>query len=286
MAGASSYAKVIAEGWMTGPEGKAGGEVTDADASATRSGPIVSFQNVEFRHAGGAAVVRDLSLDCAPGEVIAIVGRSGAGKSTLLKLVNRLFLPSAGQVVVQGKDTAAWDPVRLRRSIGYVLQDAALFPHLTVEENVGVVPQLEGWTPERIAARVRELLDLVGLPAPTYGGRRPAELSGGQRQRVGLARALAVNPPMLLMDEPFGALDAITRSEVRSEFSSLQKRLGTAALIVTHDINEAAVLAHRIGVMDGGVLVAVDTPAALMRNDDARVASLIASAQTTFGVAR
>lgn len=271
---------------MTSYERQAGGEVVRADAVEARPAPIVRFQNVEFRHAGGAAVVRDLSLDCAPGEVIAIVGRSGAGKSTLLKLVNRLLLPTAGQVEVQGKHTAAWDAVRLRRSIGYVLQDAALFPHLTVEENVGLVPQLEGWTPERIADRVRELLDLVGLPAPTFAGRRPAELSGGQRQRVGLARALAVNPPMLLMDEPFGALDAITRSEVRNEFTSLQKRLGTAALIVTHDISEAAVLAHRIGVMDGGVLVALDTPEGLIRNSDVRVASLIASARTTLGGAR
>lgn len=271
---------------MTNPERQAGGNLVHEEAFDAPSAPIVRFQHVEFRHAGGAAVVRDLSLDCASGEVIAIVGRSGAGKSTLLKLVNRLLLPTAGQVEVQGRATSAWDAVRLRRSIGYVLQDAALFPHLTVEENVGLVPQLEGWAPERIAARVRELLDLVGLPGATFGGRRPAELSGGQRQRVGLARALAVDPPMLLMDEPFGALDAITRSEVRNEFSALQQRLGTAALIVTHDINEAALLAHRIGVMEGGLLVALDTPDALMRSDDPRVASLIASAQTTFGRAR
>lgn len=257
---------------------------TDGGATGPGAGPIVRFCDVEFRHSGGPAVVRGVSLDCAAGEVIAIVGRSGAGKSTLLKLVNRLLIPSSGGVEVRGRATTAWDPVRLRRSIGYVLQDAALFPHLTVAENVGVVPRLEGWTPARTAARVGELLELVGLPAATFAGRRPAELSGGQRQRVGLARALAVDPPILLMDEPFGALDAITRAEVRNEFSALQRRLGTAALIVTHDIAEAASLAHRIGVMEGGELVALDTPEAIARSSDVRVASLVASARSAWGV--
>lgn len=268
---------------MTRHERQAGNRATQEGSASSSSAPIVRFQNVEFRHAGGPAVVREVSFECAPGEVIAIVGRSGAGKSTLLKLVNRLLAPSSGHVEVQGRDTTAWDPVRLRRSIGYVLQDAALFPHLTVEENVGVVPHLEGWAQERTSARVRELLELVGLPVATFGERRPAELSGGQRQRVGLARALAVDPPMLLMDEPFGALDAITRAEVRHEFIGLQRRLGTAALIVTHDIAEAAVLAHRIGVMEGGALVALAPPDALARSTDDRVASLIRSAQSAWG---
>lgn len=266
---------------MTTDEPPSGGSAdpNGADSSAA----IVRFRNVEFRHAGGPAVVRDVSFDCARGEVIAIVGRSGAGKSTLLKLVNRLLLPTSGDVEVQGRDTRSWDPVRLRRSIGYVLQDAALFPHMTIEENIGVVPHLEGWPSSRIAARVTELLELVGLPAATYAARRPSSLSGGQRQRVGLARALAIDPPILLMDEPFGALDAITRVEVRNAFIDVQRRLRTTVLIVTHDIAEASVLAHRIGVIDAGMLIALDTPDRLVRSDDARVANLIASAATAIG---
>jgi osmoprotectant transport system ATP-binding protein len=257
--------------------------IAPVDEPAHGSPAIVQFRDVEFRHGDGPAVVRGVSLACSPGEVIALVGRSGAGKSTLLRLVNRLLVPASGTVEVQGRDTREWDPVRLRRSIGYVLQDAALFPHMTVEENVGVVPRLEGWEPSRISARVHELLELVGLPAAAFASRRPAALSGGQRQRVGLARALAVDPPILLMDEPFGALDAITRAEVRNEFALVQRRLRTTVLIVTHDIAEASVLAHRIAVMDAGQLIAVDTPGRLVESGVPEVSSLVASAQLMPG---
>jgi len=241
------------------------------------TGPLVQFHDVEFSHAGGAPVVLALNLECTAGETVAIVGRSGAGKSTLLKLVNRLLLPTGGRVSVQGRDTREWDPIRLRRGIGYVLQEAGLFPHMTVEENVAVVPVLEKWDTTRIRARTRELLDLVGLPADTFAARRPGELSGGQRQRVGLARALAVDPPILLMDEPFGALDPITRTEVRREFARLKRQLGTTALLVTHDIGEALALGDRVGVMEDGRLIAFDTPARVARSEDPHVRALLDS---------
>ncbi|HUR33838.1 MAG TPA: ATP-binding cassette domain-containing protein [Vicinamibacterales bacterium] len=235
----------------------------------------VQFAAVGFSHTPGSPIVDDVSLSCLAGETVAVVGRSGAGKSTLLRLVNRLLLPTSGQVSVQGRDTATWDPIRLRRSIGYVMQDAGLFPHMTVEENVSLVPRLEQWDVARIRARTRELLELVGLPPDTYAARRPAELSGGQRQRVGLARALAVDPPILLMDEPFGALDPITRKEVRREFARLKQHLRTTALMVTHDMVEAFALADRIGVMEAGRLIALDTPDALARSADPRVQALL-----------
>src|SRR4051812_24503901 len=165
--------------------------------------PLVEFEDVEFSHSADAPIVKRVTLSCTTGHTLAIVGRSGAGKSTMLKLVNRLLLPTSGTVRVQGRDTREWDPIRLRRSIGYVMQDPGLFPHMTVEENVSVVPRLERWDHARATTRAQVLLDLVGLPADTYGARRPSELSGGQRQRVGLARALAIDPPILLMDEPF-----------------------------------------------------------------------------------
>jgi osmoprotectant transport system ATP-binding protein len=239
------------------------------------SDPLVQFDNVGFSHTAGAPILRGVTLACHSGQTTAILGRSGAGKSTLLKLVNRMLLPSSGTVRVQGRDTREWNPIRLRRSAGYVMQDAGLFPHMTVEENVGVVPRLDGWDEGRVQARSRELLDLVGLPASQYGARRPGELSGGQRQRVGLARALALDPPMLLLDEPFGALDPITRREIRAEFARLRRQLGTTALLVTHDIAEALALGDQIGVMDGGVLIALGPPELLAQHADPRVRSLI-----------
>jgi osmoprotectant transport system ATP-binding protein len=237
--------------------------------------PPVQFSNVAFTHASGQGVLRDVSLVCEAGETVAILGRSGAGKSTLLRLVNRMLLPSSGRVCVQGQATTDWDPIRLRRRIGYVLQDAGLFPHMSVAENVAVVPNLEGWEIGRVQARTGELLEMVGLAPASYAARRPAELSGGQRQRVGLARALAVDPPILLMDEPFGALDPMTRAEVRAEFVRLKRQLRTTVLIVTHDVAEAFVLADRVAVMDGGELIAVDSPARLSRSDDPRVSALV-----------
>ncbi len=238
-------------------------------------GTPVRFEEVEFRHGGRPPVLRRLTLSVDEAETVALVGRSGAGKSTLLKLVNRLLTPSAGRVIVEGRDTREWDPIRLRRRVGYVIQDVGLFPHMTVAENVAVVPRLEGWPDARVTERTRELLDLVGLPAAEYGTRRPHELSGGQRQRVGVARALAIDPPILLMDEPFGALDPLTRSEVRREFTRLAQRLRTTVLVVTHDIGEAFALGGRVGVLDAGELIAFDTPSRIGGSKDARVRSLV-----------
>jgi osmoprotectant transport system ATP-binding protein len=216
----------------------------------------------------------DLAIE--EGEVVALVGRSGAGKTTLLKLVNRLLVPDAGVVVVEGRDTREWEPIRLRRRVGYVLQDVGLFPHMTVAANIGVVPRLERWPAERTAARVDELMTLIGLDRERFAARWPDELSGGQRQRVGVARALAVDPPILLMDEPFGALDPMTRTELHAEFARIQARVRKTVMIVTHDMREAFALANRIGVLDAGRLIAYDSPQALSGSTDPRVRELLA----------
>ena len=240
--------------------------------------PSVEFRDVSFTRAGGHRVLERFDLSVDAGEVFALVGRSGAGKTTLLKLVNRLLVPDAGVVVVEGRDTREWEPIRLRRRVGYVLQDVGLFPHMTVAGNIGVVPRLEGWAPDRTAARVGELLDLIGLDRQSFGARWPDELSGGQRQRIGVARALAVDPPILLMDEPFGALDPITRTELHGEFRRIQDRLRKTVLIVTHDMREAWALADRIGVLDAGRLIACDSPESLGKSTDPRVHDLLAGA--------
>ena len=237
--------------------------------------PVVRFEEVECRYANGVTAVSALSLSVHPGEVVVLVGRSGAGKSTILKLVNRMILPQSGSVHVEGRDTREWDPIQLRRRTGYVLQDIGLLPHMTVEENVGLVPRLERWPADRIRARAHELLDLVGLPPKVFASRRPSELSGGQRQRVGVARALAVDPPILLMDEPFGALDPVTRVELQREFSTIQQKLNTTVILVTHDMGEAFALASRIGVVDGGALIVCDAPAVIARSADRRVTVLL-----------
>jgi osmoprotectant transport system ATP-binding protein len=208
---------------------------------------------------GGRVLVEDVSFSVAAGETLVLLGRSGSGKTTTLKLINRLLEPSAGEVVVAGRAAAREEPHRLRRGIGYVIQEVGLLPHLTVEQNVGLVPRLEGWSKERSAARVRELLALVGLAPAQFAGRRPHELSGGQRQRVGVARALAVDPPLLLLDEPFGALDPITRAELQHEFKGLEGRLGKAMVFVTHDVREGLLLGTRIGLMQAGRMVFLGT---------------------------
>jgi osmoprotectant transport system ATP-binding protein len=223
-------------------------------------GPAIEFKDVSFTRPGGTRVLDHFSLTVGTGDVLAMVGRSGAGKTTLLKLVNRLLLPDEGAVLVEGRDTREWDPIRLRRRVGYVLQDVGLFPHLNVANNVAVVPRLEAWPAERIAARVDELLELVGLGAPPLATRWPDELSGGQRQRVGVARALAVDPPVLLMDEPFGALDPLTRAELHAEFHRIQQRVRKSVIIVTHDMGEAFALGDRVGVLEDGRLIACDRP--------------------------
>ena len=228
----------------------------------------VRFADVGFEYPTRPPVLRHLNLDVEAGEVLVLVGRSGAGKTTLLKLINRLLLPTSGSVVVEGRDTRDWDGITLRRRIGYMFQDVGLFPHMSVAENITVVPRLERWPTDRARARAAELLDLVGLPTGEYATRRPNELSGGQRQRVGLARALAVGPPILVMDEPFGALDPVTRLEIRREFMRIQRRLATTVIVVTHDMAEAIVLGRRIGVVDDGRLVICDTPSAVAASAD------------------
>jgi osmoprotectant transport system ATP-binding protein len=206
------------------------------------------------------ALVRDVSFTVGGGETLVLLGRSGSGKTTTLKLINRLLEPTAGEVRVAGERASDLPATRLRRRIGYVIQEVGLFPHFTVEQNVGLVPRLDGWAAARIAERVRQLLALVGLEPGVFARRYPHELSGGQRQRVGVARALAADPPLLLLDEPFGALDPITRVELQREFRSLEGRLGKAMVFVTHDVREGLLLATRIGLMHEGSLVFLGTP--------------------------
>jgi osmoprotectant transport system ATP-binding protein len=231
----------------------------------------IEFRHVSFGHAQGRRVLDELTLGVEVGHVVALVGTSGAGKTTALKLVNRLLLQEAGEVRVQGTDTREWDTIRLRRSIGYVIQDVGLFPHLTVADNIAVVPRLESWDEGRVAARVTELLELIGLEPRTYAQRYPDELSGGQRQRVGVARALAADPPVLLMDEPFGALDPITRRQLQEEFRRIQARLRKTVLLVTHDMAEALALADRVGVLEGGRLIWSGPPRDIEACGDPRV---------------
>jgi osmoprotectant transport system ATP-binding protein len=238
--------------------------------------PVIAFEEV-YATRGGRPVLRGVSFRVQLGETLALVGRSGAGKSTVLKLINRMLEPESGAVFVDGRDTRDWDPTVLRRRAGYVLQEVGLFPHMNVSRNVGLVPALEGWAPERTADRTRELLTLVGLPPQTYAARWPDELSGGERQRVGVARALAADPPIVLMDEPFGALDPLTRAELHREFRRIQAQLRKTIVLVTHDMREAFSLADRVGVLDGGGLVACDPPEILASSSDAVVRSFVDS---------
>jgi len=225
-------------------------------------------------------VLHGVSLAVAQGEVVALVGRSGSGKTTLLRLVNRMLRADAGEVRVAGRSVAEWDETALRRQTGYAIQDVGLFPHFTVAANIALVPRLLEWPVDRVTARVDELLALVGLDPNEFRGRWPDELSGGQRQRVGLARALAADPPVLLMDEPFGALDPITRAELHAEFRALQAKLPRSVLLVTHDLAEAFALASRVAVLHDGRLVACETPESLAHSSDPHVRALV---ETRFG---
>jgi osmoprotectant transport system ATP-binding protein len=226
--------------------------------------PAIEFEDVSFEIAEGKKLLVDLNLSIDRGETVVLLGRSGSGKTTTVKMVNRLLDPTSGEVRVEGISTGAWDPIILRRRIGYVIQEIGLFPHLTVEENIGLVPRLESWPADKIRNRARELLAMVSLEPDRFAARYPAELSGGQRQRVGVARALAADPPMILLDEPFGALDPITRREIQQEFRSLQKQLGKTMVFVTHDVREAFALATRIGLLKDGEMIVLGPPAELL----------------------
>ncbi|HVZ59685.1 MAG TPA: ATP-binding cassette domain-containing protein [Terriglobales bacterium] len=220
--------------------------------------PVVSFSKVDFT-IDGRTLLRNITLSAYPGETIVLLGRSGAGKTTLLMLANRMLEPTRGQVMVEGVPTLQWDAITLRRRIGYVIQEVGLFPHITIERNIAVVPELENWPRTRIQNRVAELLQIVGMKSEV-ASRYPRQLSGGQRQRAGVARALAADPPVLLMDEPFGALDPLTRAEMQRELAAMQQRLQKTILFVTHDLREALVLASRIVLMDEGEIVLTATP--------------------------
>ncbi len=235
----------------------------------------IEFRNVSYALPDGRELLAQCSFAVAQGETLVLLGRSGSGKTTLLRLVNRLLEPTSGSVLVDGKPTLEWDAIALRRRIGYVIQEAGLFPHFTVEKNVGLVPELEGQTADEIRNRVRGLLQLVGLPPEEFAQRRPRQLSGGQRQRVGVARALAADPPILLMDEPFGALDPITRSELQREFYSLKERLGKTILFVTHDVREALLLGNRIALLEQGRIVALHNRDEFLRAPEAQVQALL-----------
>ena len=227
---------------------------------------IVEFRNVDFS-VGNVQILSGINLNVKQGEILILLGESGCGKTTTLKLINRLIEPTGGEVFVEGKTATDWDAIRLRRKIGYVLQEGGLFPHYTVFDNVALVPKLENWETEKTRARVFELLETVGLKPEKFAERFPHELSGGQRQRVGVARALAANPDLLLLDEPFGALDAITRTHLQKEFAALVKELGKTAVFVTHDLQEAFILGTRICLMDKGKIALVETPENFKKSD-------------------
>ena len=227
---------------------------------------IVEFRRVNFQ-IGAVKILDDLNLQINKGEILILLGESGCGKTTTLKLINRLIEPSSGKVLVEGRLTTDWNLINLRRRIGYVLQEAGLFPHFTIEENVALVPNLENWEAVKKQERTTEMLELVGLNPQKFADRFPHELSGGQRQRVGVARALAANPDLLLLDEPFGALDAITRTSLQKEFAKLVRELGKTAVFVTHDLHEAFVLGTRIALMDKGRIVLNDTPENFRKSD-------------------
>jgi osmoprotectant transport system ATP-binding protein len=218
---------------------------------------MIDFRNVSYSADGQRDVLSNLNLQVDAGETLVLLGRSGCGKTTTLKMINRLLDPTEGEVLVEGRRVREWDPIRLRRRIGYVIQEVGLLPHFTIERNIALLPELEGWPPERRRRRVDEMLNMVALDPEHFRRRYPRELSGGQRQRVGVARALAADPPILLMDEPFGALDPLTRAEIQRQFFALQERLRKTIIFVTHDIGEALILGTRIALLERGRIVGV-----------------------------
>lgn len=228
--------------------------------------PVIKFENVSKTYQGGVEAVRNLSLEVLEGETLVLLGTSGCGKTTTLKMVNRLVEPTSGRVFIQGRSVMAQSEIALRRDIGYAIQHIGLFPHMSVGENIAVVPRLLDWTEQRINERIDRLLGMVGLRPEQFRQRYPAQLSGGQRQRVGVARALGADPPVVLMDEPFGALDPITREELQEEFIKLQAKLQKTIVFVTHDVFEAVRMADRIALMDQGRLQQLAEPAELVEN--------------------
>ncbi len=247
---------------------------------AMNNPPVVQFRNVSYAPPGARApIIADLNLEIQRGETLVLLGESGCGKTTSLRLINRLLVPTAGEVLVEGKATSVWDEIELRRRTGYVIQEAGLFPHFTVARNVGLVPTLASWAEVRVRARVDELLKLVGLEPAQFAARYPRELSGGQRQRVGVARALAADPPLLLLDEPFGALDPLTRAALQKEFAALRTRLGKTCVFVTHDVREALLLASRIALMQAGHIVLLATPAEFARSAEPLARAYMATLQ-------
>ncbi len=245
----------------------------------------IEFVHVDYTYNRTRTLISDLNLAIHSHEILILLGRSGSGKTTTLKLINRLLSPTRGEVRVEGRATHEWDPIQLRRRMGYAVQDVGLFPHYTVEGNVALIPKVEGWDRNRIERRVREILSLVGLPYEQFARCYPHALSGGQRQRVGLARALAANPPILLMDEPFGALDPLSRAELQREFKLLQKRLGTTVVFVTHDVTEALLLGDRIALMESGASVGVFTPGEFLRSSNGTVKAYVEIYRSSFQLA-
>ena len=236
--------------------------------------PVIEFRDVFYRLANGHEILRGLNLAAKPGEILALLGRSGSGKTTALKLVNRLIELSSGEIKIEGRPSHAWNVIELRRHIGYVIQEVGLFPHYTIERNIGLVPVIQNWPQEKVAARVQELLRLTGLNSD-IASRYPHQLSGGQRQRVGVARALAADPPILLMDEPFGALDPLTRADLQREFLSLQRHLRKTVLFVTHDLHEALLLGTRIALLEEGGLVAINSPEEFLNSSEPLVSKYV-----------
>jgi osmoprotectant transport system ATP-binding protein len=250
--------------------------------------PSIEFSNVEYQIStrDPRPILSAISLQIHQGETVALLGRSGSGKTTMLKLINRLRNFSSGDLLVEGQRLRDWDLIRLRRRIGYVIQEIGLFPHLTIQENVSLVPSLENWPPERIKQRYAEVMHLVGLDAGEFARKFPRQLSGGQRQRVGVARALAADPAILLMDEPFGALDPITRAELQREFLALAHHLTKTIVLVTHDLREALLLGTRVVLLDAGRIVAEATPREFLKLEQPVAREFIASSELIPGAAQ
>lgn len=249
---------------------------------------IIEFTDVEYRinTMDARPILSGVSLDIHQGETIALLGRSGSGKTTMLKLINRLRACTSGNILVEGRNLLEWDAIRLRRRIGYVIQEVGLFPHLTVEENVSLVPGLEKWPAARIKERFAEVMQLVGINPAEFAARYPRELSGGQRQRVGVARALAADPAILLMDEPFGALDPVTRAELQHEFLALARRVSKTIVLVTHDVREALLLGTRVVLLDAGRIVAEASPRGFLQLEQPVARQFIAASELVAGAAQ